>query len=134
MRLAVDHAQQEMQAISCAARFASTIHRRLAPNARPENYCDLPGSEESVKHARARTFFDDFAIADRLLDGCPSFFDRFTAVDAYFFWCFRRAGTFNLDLSRFCSRAAHFARIAARASVQRVLAHEREGEAAFAAA
>ena len=75
------------------------VHPHLAPNARPENYCDLPGSEESVKRVGNRLLFEDLAIADALLAAREWFFDHFTAVYAYFFRCFRRAMSFGLDVS-----------------------------------
>ncbi|MGZ5091300.1 MAG: glutathione S-transferase family protein, partial [Burkholderiales bacterium] len=59
----------EIKAISLMAWFSSTIHPHLTPNARPENYCDLPGSQESVKRVGNRLLFEDFAIADGLLAG-----------------------------------------------------------------
>jgi glutathione S-transferase len=126
--------KKEIKAISLMAWFASTIHPHMTPNARPENYCDLPGSEESVKRVGNRMLFEDFAIADGLLAGREFFFDHFTAPDAYFFWCFRRALSFNLDLSKFAHCAAHFEHIKQRASVQKVLAHEKQVQDAFAKA
>lgn len=126
--------KKEIKAISLMAWFASTIHPHMTPNARPENYCDLPGSEESVKRVGNRMLFEDFAIADGLLAGREFFFDHFTAPDAYFFWCFRRALSFNLDLSKFTNCAAHFERIKLRPSVQKVLAHEKQVQDAFARA
>jgi glutathione S-transferase len=128
------NAKQEIKAISLMAWFASTVHPHLTPNARPENYCDLPGSEESVKRVANRLLFEDLAIAEGLLAAREWFFDHFTAVDAYFFWCFRRAMSFKLDVSRFASCLAHFERVSGRASVQAVLAHEKEAQRAFAAA
>ena len=126
--------KKEIKAISLMAWFASTIHPHMTPNARPENYCDLPGSEESVKRVGNRMLFEDFAIADGLLAGREFFFDHFTAPDAYFFWCFRRALSFDLDLSKFTHCAAHFEHIKQRASVQKVLAHEKQVQDAFARA
>jgi glutathione S-transferase len=58
-----------VKAISLHSWCASSIHPRLTPNARPENYCDLPGSEESVKRVATKLLLEDFAIADRLLAG-----------------------------------------------------------------
>jgi glutathione S-transferase len=111
--------------------FASTIHPHLTPNARPQNYCDLPGSEESVKRVGNQLLFEDFAVADNLLAGRSTFFDHFTAVDAYFFWCFRRALSFKLDVSRFSNCLRHFEQVQSRASVQRVFKHERQVQDAF---
>jgi glutathione S-transferase len=117
---------EEIKAISLMAWFASTIHPHLTPNARPENYCDLPGSAESVKRVGNKLLFEDLALADERLAGREWFFDHFTAPDAYFFWCFRRALSFKLDLSAFPHCHAHFERVQGHPSVQRVLAHERQ--------
>lgn len=121
-----------IKALSLMAWCASTIHPHLTPNARPENYCDLPGSEESVKRVGNRMLFEDFGIAERLLSGREWFFDHFTAVDAYFFWCFRRALSFKLDVSAFTNCSAHFDRVGLRPSVHKVLAYEKQVQDAFA--
>ena len=118
--------------ISLMAWFASTVHPHLTPNVRPERYCDVPGSEESVKRLTNKLLFEDFAIADRMLDSREWFFSHFTAVDAYFFWCFRRATTFKLDVSGFRHCYAHFERVQRRPSVQKVLAYEQQVLAEFA--
>jgi len=131
-RLLPSDPKAELKAISLMAWFASTIHPHLTPNARPENYCDLPGSAESVRRVANELLFEDFAIANALLAGREWLFDHFTAPDAYFFWCFRRALSFNLDLSAFGHCRAHFDRMLLRPSVQKVLAHEREVQEAFA--
>jgi glutathione S-transferase len=133
-RLLPEDPRHELKAISLMAWFSSTIHPHLTPNARPENYCDLPGSAEAVKRVGNRLLFEDFAIADRLLQGREWFFDHFTAPDAYFFWCFRRAMTFKLDLSGFRHCTSHFERMLGRPSVGTVLAYEKTVQAAFAAA
>ena len=124
----------EIRAISLMAWFASTIHPHLTPNARPQNYCDLPGSEESVKRVGNKLLFEDLALADGMLAGREWFFDHFTAPDAYFFWCFRRAISFKLDVSGFGNCVAHFERMQRRPSVQKVLAHEKQVQDAFARA
>lgn len=124
----------QIKAISLMAWFASTIHPHLTPNARPENYCDLPDSAESVKRVANRMLFEDLRIADALLADREFFFEHFTAPDAYFFWCFRRALSFKLDLSAFTHCMAHFARLQQRPSVQKVLAHEKQVQEAFARA
>ncbi len=126
--------RDEIRAISLMSWFSSGIHPHLTPNARPENYCDLPGSEEAVKRVAKRLLFEDLAIADGMLAGREFFFEHFTAVDAYFFWCFRRGLSFKLDLSQFGNCAAHFARIQQRPSVQKVIAHEKQVLEAFARA
>jgi glutathione S-transferase len=125
---------EEIKAVSLMAWFASTIHPHLTPNARPQNYCDLPGSEESVKRVGNQFLFEDFTLAEEKLAGRDWFFDRFTTPDVYFYWCFRRALSFKLDLSAFKACHAHFARVEQRPSVQKVLAHEKQVLAAFARA
>ena len=118
---------QEIKAISLMAWCASGIHPWLTPNFKPANYCDLPGSEESVKRCSQKMLAEQFAIADALLAGREWFCDHFTAVDAYFFWCYRRGLSFNfkyLDLGTFKNCAAHFERMKQRPSVQKLLAFE----------
>lgn len=133
-RLLPSDPHAEIKAISLMSWFGSGIHPHLTPNARPENYCDMPGSAESVKRIANKLLFEDFTIADNLLVGREWFFDHFTAPDAYFFWCFRRAISFKLDLSPFKNCIAHFGRMEQRASVQKLVAHEKEVIAAFAKA
>lgn len=133
-RLLPADAKEEIKAISLMGWFGSGIHPHLTPNARPQNYCDLPGSEESVKRVARKLLFDDLAIADERLAGREYFFHHFTACDAYFFWCIRRALSFKLDLSSFNNCMAHFDRLQQRASVQKVVAHEKQVMEAFAKA
>ena len=124
----------EVRAISLLSWCASGIHPRLTPNIRPENYCDTPGSEEGVKRVARKLLFEEFTLADALLAGREWFFPHFTAPDAHFFWCFRRAIMFNIDVSQFTHCKAHFDRMSARASVQKVLAHEKKTQEEFAKA
>ena len=70
---------------------------------------------------------------EKMLAGREYFFEHFTAVDTYFFWCFRRATEFGLDLSPFANCQAHFARMHTRPSVQKLLAFEKQVQAEFAA-
>jgi glutathione S-transferase len=126
--------KEEIKAISLMAFCASGIHPHLTPNARPQNYCDLAGSEESVKRVANKLLFEDFKVMDDLLAGREWFLPHFTAVDAYFFWCFRRGLSFKLDLSGFRHCMAHLERMNERPSVQTVLAHEKKVMDAFARA
>ena len=126
--------KQEIRAISLMAFCASGIHPHLTPNARPQNYCDLPGSEESVKRVANKLLFEDLKVMDDLLAGREWFFAHFTACDAYFFWCFKRALSFKLDLAAFGNCRAHFERMQRRPSVQNVLAHEKRVQEEFARA
>lgn len=125
---------REIEAISLMAFCASGIHPHLTPNARPENYCDLPDSQESVKRVANKLLFEDFQVMESRLAGREWFFPHFTAVDAYFFWCFRRALSFKLDLSGFRNGMAHFERVRERPSAQRLIAHEKKVMDEFARA
>ena len=62
------------------------------------------------------------------------FFDHFTASDAHFFWCYRRASQFELDLSSFPICAAHFERMQTRDRVQKLIGFEKKIQAQFAGA
>ncbi|MBC7781892.1 MAG: glutathione S-transferase N-terminal domain-containing protein [Proteobacteria bacterium] len=124
----------QTKAISLMAWFSSTIHPHLTPNARPENYCDIVEAHDGVKRVAQKLLLEDLKIAEKLLEGREWFFDHFTVVDAYFFWCFRRATQFNLDLSAYPNCLAHMARMRTRPSVQKVEAYEKEVQADFARA
>ena len=126
--------KQEIKAISLMAFCASGIHPKLTPNARPENYCDLPNSEESVKRVANKLLFEDLKVVDDLLAGREWFFPHFTACDAYFFWCFKRAISFKLDVSGFRNCVAHHERMRGRPAVQKVLAYETKLQEEFARA
>ena len=129
--------RQEFKAISMMAWCASGIHCWLTPNFKPSNYCDMPGSEESVKRCSQKMLAEQFAIADGLLAGREWFFDHYTAVDAYFFWCWRRGLSFNfkyLDMTGFKNCSAHFERMKGRPSVQKLTAFEAQVLQEFAQA
>lgn len=126
--------KEEIKAISLMGFCGSGIHPHLTPNARPQNYCDMPGSEESVKRVARKLLFEDLKIIDDMLAGREWFFSHFTACDAYFFWCIRRGLSFQIDLSRFANCMAHFERMQQRASVKKVVAYEKQVQEAFAKA
>ena len=125
---------QEVQAISLMSWCSGGIHPFLARINSPPKVCDFPGSDDAVRKAATAALMENFKIADDKLAGRAFFFDHFTAPDAHFFWRFRRAGQFNLDLSGFKNCQAHFARIAARPSVQKLLAFEKSTLDGFAKA
>ena len=123
---------QELQAISLLAWCASGIHPFLSRINSPARVCDLTGAEESIRRLAAQQLFENYKIADDMLANREWFFDHFTAVDAHFFWCFRRGTQFNLDLSQFKNCIAHFERMQQRPSVRKLLAYEQEVHTAFA--
>jgi glutathione S-transferase len=122
------------RAVSIMAWCAAGIHPKLTQQQRPERYCDLPGSADSVRALGSHSLFELYEIADNMLAGREWYFDHFTCADAYFYWCFRRGSLFKPDVSGFRHCVAHRQRIEQRPSVQKLLAYEKQVQAAFAAA
>ncbi len=126
-------AWQELQAVSLMAWFASGIHPHLSRINSPAKYCGADGSEDSVTHLAWGLLFEEYGLADGMLAGRDFFFDHFTAADAYFFWCYRRATQFGIDRGRFTNCDAHFERMKTWPSVARLLAFEAEVQEKFKA-
>ena len=133
-KLLPDDPWNELKAISLMSWCSSGIHPFLARINSPPRVCDTPGSAESVRKLATEQLFENYQIADSLLAGREFFFDHFTAPDAHFFWCFRRGGQFELDLSLFKNCIAHFERMKQRPSVQKLLALEKSVQEEFAKA
>jgi glutathione S-transferase len=125
---------QELKAVSLMSWCSSGIHPFLARINSPPRVCDVAGAADSVRRLAAEQLFENFRIVDDLLAGREFFFDHFTAPDAHFFWCFRRATQFELDLSAFKNCLAHFDRIGQRPSAQKLLAFEKSVQDQFAKA
>jgi glutathione S-transferase len=123
---------QQAQAISILAWCASGMHPCLSRINSPAKACDVPGTDANVRGLAAKELFENFRIADAMLAEREFFFDRFTAADAHFFWCFRRATQFELDLTGFPNCTAHFGRMRERPSVKKLLAYEKDVQAEFA--
>lgn len=114
-----------VKAVSIMSWCAAGIHPKLTQQARPERYCDVPGSAPHVQALGSHSFFEMLEIADQMLAHREWFFDHFTSADTYFFWCFRRGSQFKPDLSQFSHCLAHQRRMEQRPSVQKVLAFEK---------
>ncbi len=123
-RQLVPEGADKFRALSLMSWCASSIHPSLTPNALPGRYCDLPGSEQSVKTCAQKITREQFAIAEDLLSNRDWFFTEFSIPDVFFFWCFRRAKQFGMDLTEFKYCSAHFKRVESRACVQQVLKFE----------
>ena len=121
----------ELQAVSLVSWCSSGIHPFLRVINGPPKVCDISGTEENIRNHAAEHVYECFQIAEKLLDGKEYFFAQFTAPDANFYWCFRRAGQFNLNLSSFPNCQAHFDRMETRPSVRKLLAFEEKVQAAF---
>ena len=123
-----------VKAISLMAWCASGIHPKLTQQARTERYCTLEGAADNVRELASHSLFEMLQIADDMLAGRDWFMDHFSCVDAYFYWCFRRATQFKPDVSGFKNCMAHMHRMEQRASVKKLLAYEAQIQAEFAKA
>ncbi len=122
------------RALAVMSWCSSGIHPKLTQQARPERYCDLPGTADNVRAHGTQSMQELFAIAETMLAGREWFFDHFTCADAYFYWCFRRGSDFLASTAAFPHCTAHRRRMEQRASVQAMLAHEQRVKDAFAKA
>jgi glutathione S-transferase len=125
---------QELRAISMLSWCASSIHPLLSRINSPPRVCDVPNTGDSVRRLAVEPLFENYQIAEEILAGRDYFFDHFTAVDAHFFWCFRRGLQFELDVSKFANCIKHHERVKSRSSVQKLLAHEKAVQAELAKA
>ena len=123
-----------VRAISVMAWCAAGIHPKLTQQQRPERYCDLPGTADNVRALGSHSLFELFDIAEGMLAGREWFFETFSCADVYFYWCFRRGSLFKPDVSGFANCMAHLQRMEQRASVQKLLAYEKQVQADFARA
>ena len=124
--------QQLIRAISLMTWFAAGIHPHISRYNSPAKYCDAPDSADAMRTIAQAMIFENYHRADSLLRGREFFFDHFTAVDAHFFWCFRRGHQLELDLTPFAACRAHFDRVLGRTSVQKALAYEAAVKEEFA--
>jgi glutathione S-transferase len=121
-----------LQAISLHAWCASGIHPYLSRINNPAKVCEVSGASDSVIKIATEFLFEAFRIADDLLAGREYFFEHFTAPDAHFFWCCRRAIQLKVNISGFPNVTAHFNRMQERSSVKKLLAYEKELNERFA--
>ena len=122
----------ELQAISLHSWCASGIHPYLSRINNPAKVCESGVAYDSVVKIATDFLVEAFQIGDDLLAGRDYFFHHFTAPDAHFFWCCRRATQLGVSISDFPNVAAHFKRMQERASVKKLLAYEKEVNEEFA--
>lgn len=125
---------QEAQAISLMSWCAAGLHPFLRNINGPPKVCDVAGTEESIVRLSSAALHESFAILDEKLASHEYFFDHFTVPDAYFFWCWRRAGQLGVDLSKYANCNSHHERMKQRPSVAKLLAFETATQEAFAKA
>ena len=125
---------QELKAVSVMSWCSSGIHPYLSRINSPPRVCDVPGAEANVIKNATGFLHEAYGLAETMLAGREFFFDHFTAADAHFGWCMRRGGQLGVDASGFPNCTAHFERIKARPSVQKLLAWEKSVNEEFAKA
>ena len=117
---------QELQAISLLSWCSSGIHPFISRLNSTPKVCDMLDAEESVRRLAHGYLTDVFGQANTILEDREFFFDHFTAPDAHFFWCCRRAQQLGYELSEHTNCKAHFERMSGRASTQKLFAYEKE--------
>ena len=65
-------------------------------------------------------------IAENMLNEKVWFFDSFSCADIYFFWCFRRAQQFDIDVNTFKKCLIHFENVLNRTCTQELIGFERK--------
>ncbi len=86
-----------------------------------------------MSNSAQKIMHENFKITNGLLEGREWFFDHLTIPDIYFFWCFRRAKQFEIDILVYENCNAHSERAAGRESVQKLSSFEAEALAGFTA-
>jgi len=124
----------ELTAVSMLSWCSGGIHPYLSRINNPAKVCDVAGTADSVVKYATEALNENFAIAEDLLAGKDYFFGGFTAPDAHFFWCCRRATQFKLDLTGYGNVWAHFNRMLERPSVKKLYAYEKQVQDRFAQA
>jgi glutathione S-transferase len=118
--------RNSIKALSLMGWCASGLHPPLTRIFYPARFCDAPSSEEYTRKLAVDEVLKNFKMVDDLLAGREWAFDHWTAVDAYFFWVWRRFSFHKAEIPPVPNYAAHAERIMKRDSVQRALAFERE--------
>lgn len=123
------------KALSVLSWCSGGIHPHLARVNGPAKFGGAgEAGETCVRNAAVEMVIENFGVADQMLKGREFFFDHYTAPDAHFFWCFRRAKELKVDLGHLKNCQAHFDRMLARPSVQKVVTFENEVKTRFAQA
>src|SRR5580704_8739937 len=120
-KLFPSNSMDELEAISMMGWFSGGLHPHLTRIFNPTRFCDAPGSEEVTRALAKKALEENFAAADKRLAGREFFFDHFTAPDAHFFWCARRATQLDFKVDGYANVVAHHNRLHQRDSVKKAL-------------
>lgn len=119
------------QAYSIHGWCSGGIHPYLRQINNPAKVVDVAKAAEGIVSNSAAALYESFAIANDMLNGRDWFFDHFIPADMHFFWCYRRAKQFDLDLERFNHCQAHFDRVSKRPSVGKLMELEKSVQERF---
>ena len=117
---------EEAQAISLLSWFSGGIHPYLSRINAPPKVCSIAETEENVRNNAIDSLQELYGIAEQFLMDKDYFLEDFSAPDAHFFWCTRRALQFNIDLDAHVNVIGHYERMQKRESVKKLLAFEKE--------
>lgn len=122
------------RALSLMAWCGSTLHPILPRMNFPQQYCEVPGTADSVHRLAMTDLVRQMNVAESLVSGREWLLDHFTLVDLYLWWVWYRATipNVNMDKGAFPAMAAYAARVEKRDSVQKALALATELEGQFA--
>ena len=110
----------ELQAF--ASYLASTVHVAHAHLPRGRRWADEPASLEDMKRKVPANLRDCFGLIEReLFRGPWAMGEAYSVIDPYLFTLAGWLKSDGVDIAEFPVIAAHFHRMAARASVQRVI-------------
>ncbi|MDB5452193.1 MAG: Glutathione S-transferase [Caulobacteraceae bacterium] len=114
----------QMQAMN--SYLATTVHVAYAHGRRPYRWADDEAAQAEMKRKAPSVFADSFQIIEDLLVDRPYVLgDAYSLSDLYLFVFEGWLEGQEADLSRFPRLAAHYARVAARPAVRKILAVER---------
>lgn len=115
--------------ISDLSLCATVLHPIVTRLRLPERFCGLDGARSDVwKHA-AQSMIPHFDFIEARLARSPWWYGaEWAAMDSYVNWVWFRVTGAGFPQERYPNLAAHADRIAARPSVQRVLARETAGQ------
>jgi glutathione S-transferase len=118
-----DQAEDEVRALEAMDYVVATVHMRgFSRMFRPSAYTPNPADEEKVKATGRELFEKGLALLDKALAGKDYVVGRFSVADSALFYVEYWARSVKIELPP--NLAAHFQRMLARPSVQRMMEQE----------
>ncbi len=114
----------EVQALSMLAWCASGLHPYITRLCMPQFICDVASVAPRIQEMAAEMLTKNLTILENQLQDRNWFLQKWSGVDAYVFWVWKRIQGAPIDLVAFPKLADHYQRMQSRPSVQRALAVE----------